>query len=376
MQSVYLIGRSAISALGTTVEDHFQKASHAQTGLAACTDERFSPHPFWASRIPEEVVQHIQQQYNASGALTAFETLGIAAADAALKDAGITAAQEDTIFILSSTKGNISELGKRPDAQISLHYSALQIQKYFQTAHPVMVVSNACVSGSAAQMMAKRMLEGGLYQQAVVIGCDLLSGFVLDGFSGFHAISPEACRPFDKDRKGINLGEAAACMVFSIHPQNSRLQLSGAAASNDANHLSGPSRTGEELAQAIRKAMNEAKVEATTIGAISAHGTATLYNDEMESKALQTAGLNSIPLHSLKSFVGHTLGAAGVLESVVAVEAMAQQVLLPSLNVSEPGVTGKVYILNNAQAAKYSILVKTASGFGGCNTALVWQYLS
>src|SRR5690606_31761464 len=132
---------------------------------------------------------------------------------------------------------------------------------------------------------------------------------------------------------GLNLGAAAACMVLSASygRRQSAMRLSGGGLSNDANHLSGPSRTGAELATAIKQALTEAAIKPEMVGTISAHGTATRYNDEMEAKAIALAGLSHAPLHSLKSYVGHTLGAAGIIESIIACKAMAAGMQIPTL---------------------------------------------
>lgn len=374
LHTVYLAGRSAISALGNTVEEHMNRVSRGISGLAQHTDESISPEHFWASRIDAEVWARIRLQYGHGGAHSRFASLCMAVAHAAITESGVDVRAADTILILSSTKANIEALGAVPDEQTGLSYAAKQLKDYFKAAHQPLVVSNACISGAAAQLMAKRLLERGVYRHAVVIGCDVLSGFVFQGFRGFHAIASGPCRPFDKDRAGINLGEAAACMVLSVDPnEHLSLSITGAAASNDANHLSGPSRTGSELAAAIGLAMVEAGRIPEDIGMISAHGTATLYNDEMESKALDLAGLSGVGLHSLKSFIGHTLGAAGVIESVLACEALQQQVLLPSLGFTASGVPAPVHVVTAMTAHVYEAFVKTASGFGGCNAALVWE---
>lgn len=377
MQAVYLIGRAAISALGNTLDEQFTKVVSGSSGLSLQEDQGITADKFWASRVSEAQWADIRESFSGSGLYSRFEMLCLAVARQAITESGIDATSSNTIFILSTTKGNIEALGQVPDAQIYLHYSAAKLQAYFKAFHQPLVVSNACISGSVAQMMAKRMLAAGLYQHAVVIGCDILSGFVFQGFQAFHAIASSACRPFDKNRNGINLGEASACMVLSVSgKKKTGLQISGAAASNDANHLSGPSRTGQELANAISLALAESGKQIAEVGMISAHGTATVYNDEMEAKALALAGLENVGLHSLKSFIGHTLGAAGIIESIMAGMAMEQQLLLPSLNFENSGVSVPVKVVTAIQPATFTTFVKTASGFGGCNAALVWELLS
>jgi 3-oxoacyl-[acyl-carrier-protein] synthase-1 len=147
--------------------------------------------------------------------------------------------------------------------------------------------------------------------------------------------------------------------------------MSGAT-SNDANHISGPSRTGEELSVAIKRALAEAGLQSADINMVSAHGTATPYNDEMEAKALHLSGLSNAPLHSMKSYTGHTLGAAGVLESAMIIKAMQEQQLIPSAGYEEHGVSVPVNVTTAMQPATINYVLKTASGFGGSNAAIVW----
>src|SRR5690606_8967191 len=125
--------------------------------------------------------------------------------------------------------------------------------------------------------------QSGRYDHAVIAGADVITQFVLSGFQSFHAVSDQPCKPFDAKRNGITLGEAAATIILSVEKRGAKegIQLAGGAISNDANHISGPSRTGEELHQAIEAAVWEAGIHKNTIDFISAHGTATVYNDEM-----------------------------------------------------------------------------------------------
>ncbi|MNX95339.1 3-oxoacyl-[acyl-carrier-protein] synthase 1 [compost metagenome] len=219
------------------------------------------------------------------------------------------------------------------------------------------------------------MLHAGLYKHAVVVGCDVISDFVLAGFNSFQALSDEQCRPFDAERKGLNLGEAAACIVLSTDIQYSSQTavLSGGSISNDANHLSGPSKTGAELGLAISQSLAEAQLKPEDIGFISAHGTATNYNDEMEAKAIGYADLSAVPVHSLKPYFGHTLGASGLLESIISLKAMQQDTLIPVPGFRESNTSVPLHVITSIGHQPVAHFVKTAAGFGGCNAALVWS---
>jgi 3-oxoacyl-[acyl-carrier-protein] synthase-1 len=147
--------------------------------------------------------------------------------------------------------------------------------------------------------------------------------------------------------------------------------LSGGSVSNDANHISGPSRTGEELWLAIRRSLEQSGMDAADIDFISAHGTATRYNDEMEAKAFHLASMEHIPLNSLKGYYGHTLGAAGILESIITIHSMKENIIFPTLGYSTPGTEMPVNVVSEIRKSNLRRTLKTASGFGGCNAALI-----
>jgi 3-oxoacyl-[acyl-carrier-protein] synthase-1 len=143
--------------------------------------------------------------------------------------------------------------------------------------------------------------------------------------------------------------------------------------SNDANHISGPSRTGQELAQAIGQALLASNLTASDIAAVYAHGTATVYNDEMEAKAFDLAGLAATPVNSLKGYYGHTLGAAGVLEAIIAAHSLYHDEMLPTYGFEALGVSRPLNVCTSVQKLSGNRILKTASGFGGCNAALVLE---
>jgi 3-oxoacyl-[acyl-carrier-protein] synthase-1 len=190
-----------------------------------------------------------------------------------------------------------------------------------------------------------RLLKAGQYENAVICGADTISKFIVSGFQSFQALSDEICKPFDSSRNGLNLGEGAATVILSTDKKfEGNIKVKGGSVSNDANHISGPSRTGEELGHAIRQAIGDANILAKDVDFISAHGTATVYNDEMEANAMALAGLQAVPLNSLKGYYGHTLGAAGLIESVVSIQSLKENLMIPTLGFKELGVTSRVNV--------------------------------
>lgn len=371
-QPVYLIAENIISPLGFTAGDNFRQLKNNHSGIKLHDKPAFSPSPFQASLIEEEIAPSLKSY-------TRFERLLTSSIQDALQNASIDARDANTILIISSTKGNISLLEHAaPDAalkrKITLPYSANLVAGHFGFVHPPIIVSHACISGIVAIITALRLLQSGRYKHAVVAGADVITQFVLSGFQSFHAVSDEPCRPFDANRKGINLGEGAATIVLSIEKSSDEnIRISGGAVSNDANHISGPSRTGAELFQAVSAALLEAGINKNDIDCISAHGTATLYNDEMEAKAMNLAGLQEVPLNSIKGYYGHTLGAAGLIETVVSALSLKENIFLPTKGFNQPGTTQRVQVSSILQQGVFNTCLKVASGFGGCNAALILQ---
>lgn len=373
MRPVYAIAAHAVSALGHRTEDHWNAVRTLHTGIRRYEEESISAQPFYASRIDPSVWQLIHSGSRSRQSLSPFEQMSLFSARTALDQLDEPLNPARTAFILSTTKGNIEWLGMQPDERIALHTSARLIAAELGLAGQEKVISHACVSGVVALMYGLRLIRSGQYDHAVVTGADRFSRFVLSGFQSFQAIADGPCRPFDAARKGINLGEAAATIVLSAQSPNQPLaRLCGASSSNDANHISGPSRTGEELGLAIRGALREAGIGPKQVGLISAHGTATLYNDEMEARAFSLTDVLHAPVHSFKGYVGHTLGAAGVLESVVLIEALRNQVSIASPGFEDLGVPAALNVARTTVPHAFDYALKTASGFGGCNAAAVW----
>jgi 3-oxoacyl-[acyl-carrier-protein] synthase-1 len=373
MTPVYALATNIISPLGLSTSSVWQSVIAGRTGIKEHTDASFSQIPFFASKLNTAQIQNIQSQVSSKELLSPFEQMAVYSAQQALNDISEIDPSQ-AVLILSTTKGNIEWLDNMPDHRILLHTSAAIIAKHLGINSTPIVISQACVSGVVALQYGLRLLQKGRYKHAIVIGCDRFSRFVLNGFQSFHAIANGPCKPFDRDRKGINLGEAAATIILSTQTDESPIAcLVAGATSNDANHISGPSRTGEELSFAITKALEEAAISSSQIDMLSAHGTATVYNDEMEAKAFGLSGLAETPMHSMKGYIGHTLGAAGLLESVMVIEALQRQQLIPTINYTNNGVSVPLNVTTETKPAKLHYVLKTASGFGGSNAAVVWS---
>lgn len=373
MQPVYITGKNIISPLAATAADNFNLLAQNISAVQEHNNTNLSPVPFYASLFNNNTEE------TTTDAPTRFEQLLIDSITDAVKQAGTTITGADTALIISSTKGNISlienaeAISPALQKRVALHTSAAIVQQHFSMVNTPLVVSHACISGLVALITGMRLIQAGRYTQVVVSGADIITQFVLSGFQSFMAISNQPCQPFDADRKGINLGEGAATIILSATPNNNQpaIQLMGGAVSNDANHISGPSRTGAELYQAINSAMQQSNVLANDIDFISAHGTATRYNDDMESKAINLASLQQKPVNSLKGYYGHTLGAAGLIETVITVDSLLQNKIIGTRGFAQAGTAENINVCSTLQPGLYKTALKTASGFGGCNAAIV-----
>jgi 3-oxoacyl-[acyl-carrier-protein] synthase-1 len=308
---------------------------------------------------------------------TKLEQLSILSIQNVIDQSGIDMTDHRTLLIYSTTKGNIDILENAyttiDPKRAYLPAFAKHLQLHFKLAHTPVVLSNACISGILAIIVAKRFIEQGAYDNVLVCGGDVLSEFTISGFKSFNALSSEPSKPFDANRTGINLGEAVATILITNKNELAgpyTTQIVSGASANDANHISGPSRTGDGLFQCLTEVLKENKQE---IGFISAHGTATPFNDEMESIAFDRAGLNTTPVNSLKGYYGHTLGAAGVLETILSLESMNHQRLIKSEGYESKGFSGNITMIESHLPKSFNTFIKTASGFGGCNAAALFS---
>ena len=308
---------------------------------------------------------------------TRFESLIVEQLNNVVKESGVDLSSADTQLIISTTKGNIDYLAQDCEQipeRTFIDVSAKIIAEHFGCANNPIIISNACISGVSAFVVARWFLNSTECKHVVVAGADALCEFITSGFASFKSISPSPCKPYDATRDGLTLGEAAGALLLTTDinlADEVKIRLAGGAISNDANHISGPSRTGDGLYYAIANAMNEAGISSEDIGFVNTHGTATRYNDEMESKAIALACLDNKPLNSVKGYIGHTLGASGVVETIICAEELKAGVVFGTKGFTESDTSYKLTLSSENQSFKGKCCVKTASGFGGCNAAIV-----
>ena len=358
MRKVVCIGESILSPLGATPAENFAAVCRGESALQRYEGMFGVREPFVASLMDRGrwIVP----------ARTFFDSLVIEAARRAVEAAGIDASSPRTAFVLSTIKGNIEYIDSQ---DVTLSTSARRLADAFGNPNPAVVVSNACISGLAALLQGRRMLLGGGYDHVVVVGAEVQSRFIVTGFQSLKALSEAPCKPFDAARDGLNLGEAAAAVVLGFGEEG--WELVDGAVRNDANHISGPSRTGEGSYKALRYVLKHTSPE--ELAFVNVHGTSTLYNDEMEAIAIDRAGLLDVPVNALKGTFGHTMGAAGILESILSMHAVDAGLVLPTRGFSELGVSRPVRVSAVAGRTGKQAFVKLLSGFGGVNGALLFR---
>ena len=358
---VSVLADNVISPLGETSEENYQAVKEGKSAIHAYAPMTAGiPNGFVASLLSSD-----------------FEELAFRSAQKAIDASGINVSSTRTVFILSSTKGAIEKLGQTDDDKLYLGNIAQHIAARLGIQLSPIVVCNACISGLAAMILASRLLVSKKYDYAVVCGADCPGRFIISGFQSLNAMSAFSCQPFDIERQGLNLGEAAATVVLGREITTKSVnngcrrqvwQIGHGYIKNDAYHISSPSKTAEGLYEALLETMNG--IDKRNIAFINAHGTATLFNDQMEAIAIHRAELQDIPVNALKGYVGHTLGAAGIMETILCMKAIDDHIILGTRGYEEVGVSGRIQLSSKHHSTIKTSFIKQLSGFGGCNATL------
>lgn len=261
-----------------------------------------------------------------------------------------------TLFILSTTKGDIAR---------RLTYSQQRVMEAVALCCEHIVVSNACISGVSALSVAARLTDCGIFDHVIVCGADVVSHFIASGFQSLHALSTTPCRPFDMERCGMNLGEAAAAVIVGRGTEG--WHITSSVVRNDAFHISTPQMQGEGAYRALRAVLADCHRPPRIV---SAHGTATLFNDQMEAVALRRASTGHSRVSSLKGCIGHTLGAAGVLETILTMHCIDRGEMPATMGFEESGVSVPIDVIACRERCEDREFLKLISGFGGANGVL------
>jgi len=292
---------------------------------------------------------------------------------------------EDAKLLLATTKGEIdlleqSMLEHRGDAADAIVTRLIRkVAGLTGTKDAGLVISAACTSSAAAAAQAAAMIRNGNADCVLVAACDSITEFIFSGFSSLMALDSGPARPFDRHRAGLNVGEAAVYALLMSEERAVRENrpvlgtVAGWGLSDDANHMTGPSRESEGLILAISKALTSAGIGSSEVGFISAHGTGTLYNDQMEMRAFRAVFKGAArPVYSIKGGIGHTMGAAGLVEMIIALRALKEGIVPSTVNLREPDEDALGWVSNQQQAVRErAFALVTNAGFSGVNTALV-----
>ncbi len=366
MTRTRIVGVGAITALGQE-QQTFDAILEGRTGIAP-------PVSLDLPDLPDVVVAEVDSAAEApQGAPLRALSLARRTARRAIDEAGWTTAPD--ALIVASTKGGIAlaqgvmerRIAAAALADFPLFAPAARLAAELSVTGVVQTVSLACASGTAAIGHAKRLIDARRADRVLVVGVDALCEFIVRGFAGLRALGHGPARPFDAGRTGLTVGEGAAALA--LQRDQGGLAVLGYGGTNDANHITGPDPQGRGLAAAIDRALAGTPPE--EIVAASLHGTGTPYNDAMEGQALTRVFERAPPSHSLKGALGHTLGAAGVVEAVVAVLAHRRGVWPPTVGCRTPDPEIPITTTLAPTPLSPGPILSTSAGFSGVNAAVV-----
>ncbi len=327
------------------------------------------------------------------------DRFGLRAALSAVADAGLERRELENAAVLfgigtggaPETEGYLRELLDEqraelpPAARLIAHQPAAVtdlVARVLLAGGPRSTIMTACSSSAIAISQALDLITLGRAEVALAGGAEGLCRLTCAGFSALRATASDYCRPFDLARKGLNLGEGAAVLVLESEAHARRrgariyAHLRGAGLSCDAHHMTAPHPEGAGALRAMRAALRDARLDPEAIGYINAHGTGTPHNDAAESaavRALLGARAAQVPISSIKSMVGHTLGAAGAIEAVAAVLALVDEALPPTVNLQNPDPAfGLDFIIGPARAQRVDTVLSASFAFGGNNAVLIF----
>lgn len=386
--NAYVTGIGIISALGTNAEQNWQAIESARSGITYSEEYKVQvgkvslSNAELCSRYGLEYDPYVHSRTKLLGLAAASEANGEYNNNHQLRCGLISSTSvggmDQMELIFAQTKGSLDHpLHERMIFENGLITeeiaAALGLSGFVST------LSTACSSGANAIVQAARMVEAGLLDRVIAGGTDALSHYNVKGFSALGIYDPERCRPFDKTRKGLNLGEAAAYLVIessrSIERTHSRVlcRITGWANTSDAYHQTASSANGIGATLAMKSALRKAGLESNEIGYVNAHGTATPINDSSESAAFsEVYGRDMPPFSSTKSYTGHTLAASGAVEAVYCIQALRAGALIPNLNFNEQIPDYEIAPQSEYTSGVSLRHVMTNSfGFGGNCTSLI-----
>jgi 3-oxoacyl-[acyl-carrier-protein] synthase-1 len=392
-RGVAVTGMGIISSIGNTVGENFQSLIERKHGISRIEKiETIHKNSIMVGEIDmsnEELIDFLNLPNSNNYSRTAL--LAEVAVKEAVRSAEISQIDSCRTGLISATSvGGMDMTEKHYYSQfeevknrkyITCHSagdSTTKIANRLGISDFVTTISTACSSSANAIMLGARMIKAGKLDRVIVGGSDCLSKFTINGFKTLMILSENNCKPFDANRTGLNLGEAAAYLVLEsdemVKRDNKKViaYLSGYANANDAFHQTASSDNGEGATLAMKKALDVANITPDKIDYINAHGTATDNNDRSESKAiLRVFGKNTPNLSSTKSYTGHTLAAAAAIEAVYSILALQKEVIFPNLNFERPIPETALIPVTELNKQRSNYVLSNSFGFGGnCSTLI------
>lgn len=395
-QGVAITGMGIISAIGNNVAENYHALINQQKGISRVSKiETHHKHDIMVGEIAATNKQlEIQLGLETTHNYSRTALLGAIAAKQAVVDAQITNVSEYRTGLVSATSVGGMDMTEK------YYYEYLEnkaLQKYIESHHAgdstqkiaqqlgieqslVTTISTACSSGANAIMFGARLIKTGRLDRVVVGGTDCLSKFTINGFKTLMILSDSYNAPFDENRSGLNLGEAAAYLVLEsdsiVNKENKKplAYLTGYGNANDAYHQTASSEQGDGATLAMQKALSVARLNPSDINYINAHGTATANNDLSEGRAIiRVFGENPPAFSSTKPYTGHTLAAAGAIEAVYSILALQNNILFPNLNFVTQMKEFALTPQYNLKQKELTHVLSNSFGFGGNCSSLIFS---
>jgi len=367
---VLIVDAAVATALGDSPETLWQRIMAGETAIRPI--ERFPVDGY-----PAKVAACIENLESAGGRSLLHALLNRILT-------GIKPVPSDAVLITATTKAGIDNLellrrGKPADFEDILPDSVSDtVCRKLGLSASGININAACASSTIAVAHGAALIASGRAEAVLICCADLVSEFVFAGFSALKALSPAPCRPFDRNRAGLSLGEGAAVLHLmsaerARRENHDRLgMILGWGIANDASHITAPAKSGRGLIQAVAQALKSAGRNAEDIAAVNAHGTGTIYNDLMELTAFRKLfDDRNVPLYSVKGAIGHSLGAAGGIEVALGLKTLSSQTVPPTVGLMEPMDGADSLVSREPRSFPGDCLLTTNSGFGGINAALI-----
>jgi 3-oxoacyl-[acyl-carrier-protein] synthase II len=388
---VAVVGAGVVSPLGFGVEETFESLREAKDCITPVTDfptdrcrcktagqvangplaeaDRFTGHPERLHRVARMMILALKEAMAQAGPFQPELTV------VGTTSGGMTFGEQ--YYRGLRNNGASSRHAPTLIANYTPQKPVMDAQEAFGIGAPCQIIANACASGTNAIGHAFNCVRSGRYQRVLTGGYDAISELVFVGFDSLQAATPDRCRPFDRERSGLVLGEGAAMLALenfeSAQQRGATIlaEIIGYGISTDNFHLTQPDPSGIGPRQAMESALRSAGIEASEIDYINAHGTATPFNDASEGKAIAEI-FNGVPVSSTKGMMGHSLGAAGAIEAVITLLALQHQFLPPNIHFREGDAGLDLNIVaNESKSADVRTVLSNSFGFGGTNASII-----